>query len=150
MLAATAGAPKTPSRSNPAAVSASRRCVLSASSPAVTRAHCQLQPRGDTHEHSNGKGNVECVALLVEAGCDTAAVAVATKATKATKRRPVLTRGDGGDASHLLDEAQRRDESRDERQGQRAVLETTRVVVRRRLCARRRSATANSDGVSWG
>ena len=112
--------------------------------------HHQLQPRRDTHEHSNGKGNVECVALLVEAGCDTAAVAVATKATK---RRPVLTRGDSGDASHLLDEAQRRDESRDERQGQRAVLETTRVVVRRRLCARRRSATANSDGsllsVSW-
>ena len=97
----------------------------------------------------------------------TAAVAVATRfvalarvgrpslvavavATKATKRRPVLTRGDGGDASHLLDEAQRRDESRDERQGQRPVLETARVVVRRRLCARRKSATANSDGVSWG
>ena len=46
----------------------------------------------------------------------------------------MLTRGDGGDASHLLDEAQRRDESRDERQGQRAVLETARVVVGRRLC----------------
>ena len=114
MLAATAGAPKTPSRSNPAAVSASRRCVLSASSPVGTRTHCQLQPR-DTHENAT-----------------------------------VLTRGDGGDASHLLDEAQRRDESRDERQGQRAVLETARVVVRRRLCARRRSATANRDGVSWG